>query len=425
MLLLLTAAVVRPATAVARRDVVPFLLLGAAFLAVAAVATAANLDRVALGPTLLFLYGFLGPLAVFAAVVRIWPPGNARAVTNTLVALTVLQLLVVAGIDAPKFAAENNPDVFSGTFGENAYQLVFFLLVSAGVLVGVYTFERGTRVARLAPALLVGIAGTIVVAQYRVLLMATLLTVLGLTVLLGARRGRGALVGVLTAGAMSAALILGAQYLPVLKLGPTYQSFTNDPSLYFRERLRAADSVSRLYADKPEATVVGTGPGTFSSRAWYTFAEPKSRSKSNVAGRYVRVLTQGKDYHTDVADKYVLPQIRRGRSVVSSKALSSPLSSYFSILAEVGIAGLVIMVIIYLQALVGATRRALAAVRAAARPRDPLPAPMIGGAVAFFLLIQMAVFENWLEVTRISFLAWILLAIGLREYAARYPSGSA
>src|SRR3712207_7413413 len=40
---------------------------------------------------------------------------------------------------------------------------------------------------------------------------------------------------------------------------------------------------------------------------------------------------------------------------------------------------------------------------------DPLPALLCASTVAFFVLLQMALLENWFEVTRITFLSWIIL----------------
>jgi hypothetical protein len=54
-----------------------------------------------------------------------------------------------------------------------------------------------------------------------------------------------------------------------------------------------------------------------------------------------------------------------------------------------------------------------------ATPGDPLPALLLGSTVAFMLLLQLAALENWLEVTRITFLSWALLAAATRESDAR------
>ena len=55
--------------------------------------------------------------------------------------MAAVEFAVVALIDLPLFLATHNPDKVSGTFGENAYQLVIFLLIVAAVLAGIYTFE--------------------------------------------------------------------------------------------------------------------------------------------------------------------------------------------------------------------------------------------------------------------------------------------
>ena len=44
---------------------------------------------------------------------------------------------------------------------------------------------------------------------------------------------------------------------------------------------------------------------------------------------------------------------------------------------------------------------------------------LIAAAVAFTVLVQMALLDNWLEVTRVTFVAWILLAVGAKEVSAR------
>src|SRR2546428_702763 len=121
-----------------------------------ALSAVVNLGRVETGPVLVFLYGFLAPLGIYAGVYRLWPTGNAMALSRLLVALGVIQLVVVFVIDLPRFVASgHNPDVVSGTFGTNAYQLVFFLLVVLGLLAGIFTVEPKRTAARFAPALFV------------------------------------------------------------------------------------------------------------------------------------------------------------------------------------------------------------------------------------------------------------------------------
>jgi hypothetical protein len=40
--------------------------------------------------------------------------------------------------------------------------------------------------------------------------------------------------------------------------------------------------------------------------------------------------------------------------------------------------------------------------------------------MALFVLLQMGFLENWLEVARVTFPTWILLAVATKEFRARY-----
>jgi hypothetical protein len=184
------------------------------------------------------------------------------------------------------------------------------------------------------------------------------------------------------------------------------------PGFYLSKRLKAAESVVHLYNDHPRFMLTGTGPGTFSSRAWQTFAKAESKSKSNVQGRYVRALTGGAVYHTDVADKYVVP-LEAG-TVEGSAALTSPFSSYVSLLAEVGIAGFVLVVGVYLVATACAVRLT-SQILGSSAAGGPLPALCMACAIGFFVLLQMGFLENWLEVTRVTFVVWMLFAVITKE----------
>jgi hypothetical protein len=173
-----------------------------------------------------------------------------------------------------------------------------------------------------------------------------------------------------------------------------------------------------MYGDMPSTAIFGAGPGTYSSRAWQTFAKAGSTSQSNVAGAYALTLTGGEIYSTDVSDKYVRPQIQRGEIVEGSRAVSQPYSSYTALLAEVGVIGFAIIVSIYLAALVRAWWVARTAI-ARAGVSDQLPAVAIASFIAFLTLLQMAVLENWLEVARATFVVWILFGVTCKEFDAR------
>jgi hypothetical protein len=87
-------------------------------------------------------------------------------------------------------------------------------------------------------------------------------------------------------------------------------------------------------------------------------------------------------------------------------------------MAEVGLIGAALLVAIYLIGLTRLWRMARLVVRKRA-PGDPLPALVIATFVGFLTIVQMALLENWFEVSRVTFTIWIMFAVCCRELDAR------
>jgi hypothetical protein len=395
---------------------------GFVLLLVCVIGVLANLDRVAAGPVLLFLSGIFEPLVFFYAVLRLWPPGNAGSLSRLLVVLGVIQLAVVGLIDVPRFLASGNPDEISGTFGENPYQLVFFLLIVTALFAGIAVQEPRRLSARVAPAFFVGAFAVIFMAQYRALLLTTMLAALLIVVMLRRARLRGLMHGLAALLAIAVSLTYVAQRLPMTRLSPALNVVQRDPGGLVSAKLKAFGSVLDLYSDRPQAILTGTGPGTFSSRAWQTFALLGMSSQANVAAPYVAKLTGGAAYHTDVSDKYVLPQYQNPDRVLGSRAVTSPFISYTSLLAEVGLVGFVAVMLLYGAACMRSLRAAATTI-GRSRLGDPLPALALATAIGFFVLLQMAFFDNWLEATRVTVPVWMLLAVTTKELEYRNARG--
>jgi hypothetical protein len=391
--------------------------LVAAFLLLSLVSVVVNIGRVDPAPVVVFIYGFVAPIALYAVTYRVWPPGNAATLSRTLIGLGLVQLGVVLLTDLPAFANTRNPDEVSGTFGTNAYQLVYLLLVLVALVVGIATFEPGTRVARFAVPLVAAFFLVMLLAQYRALLVSTVVAILAVACLLRAR-GRGVVaVGIATI-AFAGAFYYVATNLPFLRLDAAARSISGSPTEYVKGRASVVGHVFDMYSDMPRTIAIGSGPGTYSSRAWQTFAKADSTSRTNVVGSYATSLTGGNVYSTDVSEKYVEPQIERGSVQQGSRAISNPFSSYASLMAELGVLGAVLIVSIYLGALGRLWRMAKGLIRGR-RTGDPLPAVIIATFVAFLTLLQMAFLENWFEVTRITFVVWMMFAVCCKELDTR------
>jgi DNA-binding XRE family transcriptional regulator len=419
LVVLLVAALLSRAPTEDRSEALRYAVPALLFLVLCVLSAVANPSRVEYGPVLVFIYGFLGPLGVYYATYRLWLAGRGLDLSRVLIVLGLVQIAVVALVDLPKFIGSQNPDDIGGTFGTNPYQLVFFLLIFIALLAGIFNFEQKRPIARFVPALMVAVVAIILIAQYRALLVTTVLTLAGLASVLGPSRLRGVFLGGVLAAAFVVTLNYTSQAFPVLRLAPTVDALRQNPKPFIDARLAAIANVGELYADHPRYIATGTGPGTFSSRAWQTFAFSESKSKSNVQGAYAKLVVGGGAYRTDVSDRYVLPHARRGTVYLGSRAATSPYSSWGSLLAEVGLLGLILIGSMYLLTLVRAGRMVLIA-RRGAQPGDPLPALLLAATAGLFILVQMAVLENWLEVTRVTFPTWILLAVATKEFTARY-----
>ena len=401
----------------AKHSTVPstsYLVPAVAFLAVCIGSVLINSGRTEAGPALLFIYGFLAPILLFHVVRTLWPTGQAMSLSRLLVALACVEFAVVLFIDLPEFLSSRNPDVVSGTFGENAYQLVFFLLMCAALVAGISTTERRRLVAPLAPLFFAATVATTLLAQYRAITLTFALTVLLIATLVGLVRVRGAIAGVLIAIALAAGLVLVPNVFPELKLQGTIDTLSGNPGSYVSHRLEAGSDIADVYTDQPSSIVIGAGPGTFNSRAWETYYSPDEQASLGVVFPFA-----GSTEQTDIAQKYTIPRLRNLQAVEGSWALTEPSASYYALLAEVGLLGFVLMVAIYGRAFMDSVRMSLTALRRAP-DGDPLPGLMLASAAGFFVIIQMAILENWWEVTRLTFILWIVFAVATKEFEARY-----
>jgi hypothetical protein len=421
LLVLVLAALMQPA--VRERAAGPYFAPALLFLGACTIAVLANPTRVALGPVALFLYGFLGPLVFYWAAHRLWPAGSARSLSKLLVALGIVQFLVVALVDVPRFMRTANPDVISGTFGENAYQLVFFLLVFGALVAGIGAFEPTRPAARFAVPLIACALVVVFLAQYRALLLAAVIVILlvglALATAQGSARRRGAGLAFTLLVVLVATLAFVAVKFPTTKILPYAQQIQQNPAFFVSTRVSAVGGAMELASDEPRSLVVGTGPGTFSSRAWQTFANTYTpRTLVDPVARAVTSLSGAQNYGTDVSDRYTLPKLLYADSVLGSKSINFPFSSYSSLMAEVGVVGLLAMLWIYFGALARSTRMTLSSIRHARR-NDPLPPLLLAAAIGLLVLLQMALFGNWLEVLRLTAPTWMLLAVGTKEFEAR------
>ena len=391
--------------------------LAVLLIGIIGVSVMTNLGRLEAAPAAVYIYMVLSPVAWAVAIYRLWPGGNAALVTRWLFLIGVIEVVVVLLFNIPLFLSMRNPDVISGTFGENGYQLVLVLFVIISSLAGVLAYDRKRPVARFAVPAIIAFSLIIFLVQYR-----TLLVTLALSVMLIGYFMRGRARSVLV-GATLVMVIAGAFYAVSSSFSELKYQQVQDiaqqggPMVFIDARLGVASDVVNLYADNPRYVLTGTGPGTFSSRAWRTFGVADNPEKT-VAGNFVQRFTGGEVYRTDVSDQYTVPRLRAQEVIGGSVQLTQPYSSYTAAAAEVGMGGLILLGAIYIIAFMWAAKITQAAVRERL-PSDPIVPIALAATVAFFVLLQLGALENWLEVTRMTFFAWALLAIAAKERQTR------
>src|SRR5207244_4110007 len=152
-----------------------------------------------------------------------------------------------------------------------AYVLAFVLLVLTAPVAAVAVFEPRRVPPFVAPAIFLGTAGVIFLAQYRALLVTTLLAIVVTSAfLMRAQRGSGIVVSVAALVAFVGALAYVSEHFPTTKFQQAITALHQDPWFFAKQRLNIFGDVLSLYSEQPRYIVTGTGPATYSSRAWRT-----------------------------------------------------------------------------------------------------------------------------------------------------------
>jgi hypothetical protein len=389
------------------------------FVLVSLFACLANTTRVQLYPTAMFIYGFASPFIFAAATMTArLSRGDIHLVVRVFFWLGALQLVVGLLYGLPKFLASGNPDYVSGTFGWNCYQSTYFLgfwflYLLGGAAVTSRQKRRGEGLALVGTAIAVFVL--FYAAQYRAMLIFFTLVIM-VTLWVSPARFSKRVLQTVVLGAVSVVtlIVIGTSY-PGLKLLQVFDLFQDSSPIVESGKVEVAKNVVRMYADMPHTALVGSGPGTFSSRAYTTFSEKADPAK-DTAGPLAASLMGGGRYGTDVARRYV--DTIDAKPIQGGTTASSPRSSYTSLAGEVGLAGVFVYLAAYFAALVFSYRRLVASAQAKDAFGVRLAFCCFGGTL---LLLIQALFDNWLETTRVTIPLWILIGV---LYALKDAGGS-
>lgn len=379
-------------------------LLVVLFVVVWGVSIVANLERTHLPVASLYAFGILeGPVLYLAMNSLIRDKERFTRQTAKFIYIMVLvEAAAVVLISLPLFLATRNPDLVSGTFGNNPYQFSAFLIVMGGFFLGMIQDNRRSRIYGI--AIQGGIFLVFLLLQYRIATPAFFISYAILLYLLFGRQvakfiGVGAVM--VATGVIAFSFIL--REFEELKFDDFVKLAERPEILLEVGRVQAYSNTIDMYLNEAGAVLIGAGPGTYVSRANYMFTyELNDRDKG--VGKIITQLFGDQTYYTDVQMQYMDPLKSRGE-ILGSVQLNSPLSSVVAAMGEMGLLGLFIIMALYATMIA----KAISYLRFAQKTRDSLLLPLAAALViGAFYLVQLAFLDNYLEIARVTLPIWLL-----------------
>lgn len=385
-----------------------FGLLALLFLLMTSVSALLNLQRLHPGALGLFVIGFLEPLLFMGLAYLLQPNREVAGFLLKLLWLVGwLQIVVVSTMDLPQFWATRNPDFISGTFGYNAYQLVFLLLAWNVLILSRPATSRYKGLHFMGALLLqVLIVFIMLLAQFRAIIPFAVLT-WGLAYIVVNRKAQGMVLKAVMGMSLFWVLLLAINNtFPELKYGDVLQITSRTDEVIAAGKTQAVLNLGELVIEQPQVLLTGTGPGTFATRGFQTFSIIGERETAN---QIYRRLFSSEPYVTDVSLRYVFPVM--GRFAFGAATTASPWFTFLGLPVELGLPGLFLVLLMYFKAIRICWQRGTGQDRVAILARWVL--------VAMVLTLQMGFLGNWLEVSRLTVPIWTVFGVVL-ALANRY-----
>ena len=359
-----------------------------------------NAHRVHLKPAASFLLMNIEPVLFAWIFLNLdFDKRDIRGAYRLLWLLGITQLFVAIPVQLPLYLAGASPDVVSGTFGFNNSQMCFFLVLLSGIVLGKWIYcNNNVYLLIMMPLVLVFYA-----AGFKAMWLSYPLTIF--LFLIAAKKIRVRWSQIM---GFAVLIIVGSLLLQqfVFSAKLSQSRFTkyvlSNPMIFFETgKWQATVNIFRIYAENPLYALVGVGPGTYSSRAFRTFAPGLGdiRRRTNVTLGLVEAGCM-----TDIARRYTLPLVLKRNPIGGSATFDGPFIQYASTLVEVGlIGGWLIFIGIYYRVF----KRVISILRSEA---DELGYILSGAAfMGMIFLFQMAIWDNWFEVVRVTIPLWIVV----------------
>lgn len=359
--------------------------------------------------SMLFFLGFLEGPILFIALSRLVKDRERFVfqIKRLFMTLFWLNVIVVFAVDLPMFIITGNPDLISGTYGNNTYQFSMLLLIMGGLLLGENYIIRRRFIVVLSTQLL--ILFIFYLSQFRAgvpfflfayFLMITVLYGRNITKILIPAAflilGLFILIGILTEKKAVFGDLRYEEYALLISHPEDFTKFG---------KLQIYSNTIQMFADYPYVALFGVGPGGFLSRANYTFSvELKSSFYAQKGVANIIRTTFG------ISEPYTNQFIRRYKDTIFGGAfygtfqLSNPQASYLSLITEVGLVGGIFFLSLYFYIF----KRAFyyhKVIKDLAPEYISLSVALVGSVT---YLLGLAVLDNYLEMARVTLPVWLL-----------------
>ncbi len=366
-----------------------------------------NNYRILLASSLLFYAGLMeGPFLFFALnKLSKYPEKLISQVDVFFFVLLIANIIVIFAVDLPIFFITGNPDIISGTYGNNTYQFSMLLLICGGYMLG-YNYVKKRR------------AAIVIISQFLILLIFYLsqfraglpFFLTSYIIMIGMIYGKRIILKSIPVFAFI--LILSYSIVTLAKKEQVVEGLkfedwleiVSEPNRFLSMgKFSIYGSTLDMYNQYPQTLIIGTGPGNFLSRANYTFSYEMLSKTKGVGPIISQLFGINYPYFSDLHMKFVYNRIIP-EAVLGTFQLSNPYTSYLSAITEVGIFGGLAIIFIYIFII----RKSFYYLRIIRNknPRFlPLSVALIGGATYLF---QLAFLENYWEQARVTLPVWLL-----------------
>jgi hypothetical protein len=368
------------------------------------IAWAANISEVHWLGALLFAAGLLTPVLFYLILTNLGLDRRFSERMLRLLKLLLLANLVIGTVQAAQGIGGESHDFVFGTFGYNQNQLAFFLIMMVSYSMARWRYRRLSRF-DLAIMLWSGMLFLLCAFQTLWLVFAAAtVVVFGLVIELRSRLFAGKLPRRLVLLAMAGVL------LPMLALSTigfarfnVLNTLSQIPT-YFNQlgKVQLLRSVPQVWELRPYSLIVGTGPGTYNSRAFRSIAivPYAATGASDVAAALVPPF-----YRSELSARFILPYFQRGIFFLSGANTDGPFTSYVSVPIELGMPGGLAYFAIY-----GII--ALQLIRSIRSSVDIEQRVLASWALmGLLMLLGLAAIDNYLETTRYTLLVWLVVAV--------------